>query len=320
MTTLETPLISIVTPSYNQAAFIQNTLLSVLNQSYPHIEYIVVDGGSTDGTLEIIEPFSDRLTLVSEPDRGQADAINKGFRIARGELLAWLNSDDQYLEGAIETVVNFFKAHPQAAFVYGATLTMDDNGSVYGLSSNVRPCNFHNLVHFDDSIVQPGAFWRADVWQTLGPLDDSLKYTLDYDFWIKVSQKYTLHHIPSPLAIERIYTRAKTALGGLERLEEIEALVQRHGGDGLPRAFHAEATATYTLQAIRHLGGRNQDSFRANVAKARQYLHLSPRYIVRLGLFFMVMILMGKGGIPRLRLLKSRFTEPKLRIFSTDPP
>jgi len=301
------PLVSIVTPSYNQASFIQDTIKSVLSQRYPNIEYIVVDGNSTDGTMEIIQEFRGQLTFISEPDCGQANAINKGFGLARGEIIAWLNSDDQYLENTIQTVVDYFDTHPHAAFVYGDTYTMDNEGHLYGISSNIRACDYKFLINIDDPIVQPGAFWRAELWNKVGPLDESLNYTLDYDFWIRAAKEFTLHYHPKPLAIERIYTHAKTASGGVERLKEIETLVQKYGGDRLPYEFHAEATATYALLGLRGLGRRKMSLSRTSFSNALRYVHWAPRYWARLILFFFALVLFGNGGIPRLRLMKSRF-------------
>ncbi|WP_322508462.1 glycosyltransferase family 2 protein, partial [Anaerolinea sp.] len=126
-------LVNIVTPSFNQARFLEETMLSVLHQDYPHIEYIVVDGGSTDGSVDIIRRYADRLAWwVSEPDRGQTDAINKGFAHAHGEILAWLNSDDTYQPGAVRAAVEALEKHPEAAMVYGDAHYIDENGRVIG--------------------------------------------------------------------------------------------------------------------------------------------------------------------------------------------
>jgi glycosyltransferase involved in cell wall biosynthesis len=300
------PLISIVTPSYNQAKFIQDTILSVLSQEYPHIEYIVVDGKSTDGTLEIIQEFQPKLTLISETDHGQASAINKGFRLAQGEIFAWLNSDDQYVENTIQTIVEFFNSNPDAAFVYGDTYTMNETGRLIGLSGNIRACDYAFLVTVDDPIVQPGAFWRAELWNTVGPLDESLNFTLDYDFWIRAAEKFTLHYLPKPLAIERIYTQAKTARGGMERLEEIEAMAQKYGGNGLPYEFHPEAIATYIYFRLRQLKPGKIHLPKRGFKKFSPYIHWTPRFWTRLFIFLFALIVFGNGGIPRLRLIKSQ--------------
>src|SRR5512139_1414374 len=127
------PLVSIITPSYNQARFLETTIRSVLDQDYPNLEYLIVDGGSTDGSREIIQRYSDRLAWwVSERDQGQTDAINKGFARARGEILAWLNSDDTYLPGAIQGAVDFLQDHPGVGMVYGDANLIDEQSNVIG--------------------------------------------------------------------------------------------------------------------------------------------------------------------------------------------
>lgn len=127
------PLVSIVTPSYNQARYLETTLRSVLDQNYPAIEYLVADGGSTDGSVEVLQRYTDRLAWwVSEPDRGQTDALNKGFARARGEILAWLNSDDTYEPGAIAAAVAYLTAHPEIGMVYADTHFIDENGRPLG--------------------------------------------------------------------------------------------------------------------------------------------------------------------------------------------
>ena len=124
------PLVSIVTPSYNQGPYIEATIQSVVSQDYPHLEYIVIDGGSQDNTVAILKRYAERLCWISEPDHGQADAINKGFRIAHGEILAWLNSDDTYLPGAVCQVVEYFQRHPDVSMVYGEGQHVDAEGHI----------------------------------------------------------------------------------------------------------------------------------------------------------------------------------------------
>ncbi len=125
MTDRDRPLVTIVTPSFNQAGFIEETIQSVIAQDYQPIEHLVIDGGSTDGTLELLRKYQDHLSWVSEPDRGQTDAINKGFRRAHGAILCWLNADDVLMPGAISTVASYFESHPQVSFVYGDVLAID---------------------------------------------------------------------------------------------------------------------------------------------------------------------------------------------------
>jgi len=165
------PLVSIVTPSYNQAEFLAETIKSVLNQTYPRIEYIIVDGGSTDGSVEIINKYQDRIAWwVSEKDQGQTDAINKGFHHATGEIYAWLNSDDRYHSQAISEAVQYFIKNPEVGLVYGDLNFINHNGYTVG-RFNARETNYHKLRRGFVHIPQPAAFWRADLWKEVGPLD-----------------------------------------------------------------------------------------------------------------------------------------------------
>lgn len=205
---MASPLVSIITPSYNQAEFLEHTLNSVLEQDYPYIETLVVDGGSTDGSLEIIHKYAHRLTWwVSERDQGQADAINKGFARARGEIVAWLNSDDLYLPGAIRAAVEALQAHPQAGMVFGDAITIDPRG---------RPLNslifgdwgLPELLRFR-IICQPAVFMRRSVLERAGYLDQSFHFMLDHHLWLRMGREAPLQHIPSLWAAARHHPQAK---------------------------------------------------------------------------------------------------------------
>lgn len=159
------PKISIITPSYNQAPYIEATLRSVLDeQDYPNLEYWVIDGGSTDGTLDILRRYEGRLRWISEPDGGQADAINKGMRLATGDILAWMNSDDLYAPGALRVAGEYFAAHPETMFLYGDALAIDEHDASHGIRVHVRAADADYLVNTGDPIVQPASFWRREVW------------------------------------------------------------------------------------------------------------------------------------------------------------
>jgi glycosyltransferase involved in cell wall biosynthesis len=292
------PLVTIVTPSFNQAAFIEETINSVLNQSYDPIEYLVIDGGSTDGSVEILKRYEGRLRWISEPDQGQGDAINKGFRLAKGSLLGWLNADDLLYPNAVSTIVTHFRTNPASAFVYGDALAIDRQGHAYGRRTHVAPCNFDLLLHQGDFIVQPSAFWRAELWQKIGELDLAWRYVLDYDYWLRVAQKYDLAYIPQFLSKERLYASAKTFSGGLERINELEHLAQRYGGKGIPSRFRAEAAAVYLHNAWTALKQRHWGDTRNSVRRAI----ILNNATVKLLLYVLAMIFWGNQGIPRLRL------------------
>ena len=167
---------SIITPSYQQGQFITQTIRSVLEQNYTAIEYIVMDGGSTDSTLEILRHYEDRLQWYSEPDDGQADAINKGFTLASGDVFAWLNSDDYYAPGTIKRVADYFATHPETAFVYGDAIGIDLKERNYGvrmhvgLRQKIIESDFDILLNLYDFLVQPACFWRASLWREIGQL------------------------------------------------------------------------------------------------------------------------------------------------------
>ncbi len=173
----ETPLVSVITPSFNQGRFIEKTIQSVLNQSYTNIEYIIVDGGSTDNTLDILKKYEGRCLWISEKDNGQADAVHKGFRMSRGEILAWLNSDDTYIPDAIMRVVEHFKASPDTGMLYGKNHFINERGDIIG-DYPTEPFNYKKLAHFT-FITQPSTFFKRNVYFDVGGLNQELHFTMD---------------------------------------------------------------------------------------------------------------------------------------------
>jgi GT2 family glycosyltransferase len=249
------PLVSIITPSLNQAAFIEAAIESVLAQDYPQIEYLVVDGGSTDGTLDILRSYGPRIRWISESDAGQSDAIDKGVRLTRGQVLAWLNADDIYLPGAVSRAVAAFAEDADRALVYGGAQDIDMHGHVVGPSRQIEPWSMRRLLEFGDFIVQPAAFFLRSAYDAVDGLDRSLHYCMDYDLWIKLGQRYTVRYLDEPLAQTRIYDSTKTSSGGLKRLIEIEAMVRRYGRTRLPACYYPEIIQACGA-ALRH-GLRN---------------------------------------------------------------
>jgi glycosyltransferase involved in cell wall biosynthesis len=204
------PLVSIITPSYNQALFLEETIRSVLSQDYPHLEYLIVDGGSTDGSLEIIRRYADRLAWwVSEPDRGQTDAINKGFARARGQVLAWLNSDDTYLPGAISQAVACLQAHPEATLVYGNADLVDEQGKVIG-PFPARQTNLRRMLRGSVHIPQQASFFRGELWPLVGPLDPEFYFAMDYDLWLRLAQHGKFIYASQRWANFRLHQAGKT--------------------------------------------------------------------------------------------------------------
>ena len=217
------PTISIVTPSFNQGYFLTETIESVIGQEGDfHIDYIIMDGGSTDNSVAIIRHYDSLLhegewplkclgikyRWISEPDKGQTDALSKGFRMAEGEVLAWLNSDDTYLPGALKTATAFFGELPDTGLLYGDAYYCDAVGNVIG-KYRTEDYEFDKLAWFN-FICQPSTFFRRDVFEAAGGLDDSLHFAMDYDLWIRIGKRFPCRYLPRVLSSYRLHETSKT--------------------------------------------------------------------------------------------------------------
>jgi glycosyltransferase involved in cell wall biosynthesis len=225
------PSISLVTPSLNQGKFIRATIESVLSQGYPDLDYHVRDGGSTDETLAVLREFESRVPFVSEKDRGQADAINRGMSRARGEVLGYLNSDDVLLPGALDAIGEAFASDPELMFAWGRAAYLDEAGNTVS-PYLVRPDAIECLA---DAcfIAQPAAFFRRKVWEEIGPFDASLHHTMDYDYWLRIAARYPqskMRFLDRELAGCRMHADAKTVVGWSRALDEIFTLVKKRTG------------------------------------------------------------------------------------------
>jgi glycosyltransferase involved in cell wall biosynthesis len=201
-------LVSIITPSYNQAAYLEQTIQSVLGQDYPRLEYIVIDGSSTDNSVEIIRRYADRLAYwISEKDRGQAEAINKGFARANGEILAWLNSDDYYLANTIPAAVKCFEENPEVVMVYGDMLAVDENGRTINVLK-YRQLSLEDLLCFQ-IVGQPSVFFRRSAFEKAGPLEPTLHFLLDHQLWIRLALQGRILHVPQVWSAARYHPAAK---------------------------------------------------------------------------------------------------------------
>lgn len=236
-----TPLVSIITPSFNQADFLEATIRSVLAQDYPHLEYFVIDGGSSDGSLEIIRRYSDQLAgWVSEPDQGQTDAINKGFSRAQGEILAWINSDDTYLPHAVSEAVGYLQAHPEAGMVYGDANFIDAGGAVIGRFP-ARQTSYERLRRGFVHIPQQASFFRTRLWRQVGPLDPSFYFAMDYDLWVRLAKVSQLHYHPHLWANFRLHGSGKSVISDDRCWPEMLRVHRREGGGWLhPLVFKAK--------------------------------------------------------------------------------
>lgn len=240
----ELPRVSVVTPSYNQAQFLEATLRSVLEQEYPRLEYIVNDGGSTDGSVDIIARYASQLAYwVSERDKGQSDAINKGWQRATGEIVAWLNSDDTYLPGAIRTAVDFFQTHPDVGIVYSDCPLIDAQGKRIGLLGAERYA-METLV-FGNYIPQSTVFIRRAVLERIGLLDPTMHYAMDYDYWVRAALYFQFAVIPQELATYRWHDAGKILTRPDASVHEYIAILKRTFDDPAfpPHLLHLRARA-----------------------------------------------------------------------------
>ena len=239
------PIVSIITPSFNQARYIEATVQSVLAQDYPRIEYIIVDGASTDGTVDILKKFEGRIaSWVSEPDKGQTDAINKGFARAKGDILAWINSDDTYEAGAVGAAVKFLQGHPDVGMVYGDCNFINESGRVIGKFNSAQTDERllrQGYVH----IPQQTAFFRADLWRQVGPLDPSFYFAMDYDLWTRLAARSPIQYVPQTWANFRLHTSGKTIVADDRCWPEMVRVHYRDGG-----SFFSTIVAKYYIRKL----------------------------------------------------------------------
>ncbi len=230
----EKPLVSIVTPSFNQAKFLRRTIESVLSQEYPNLEYIIIDGGSEDGSVGIIKEYADSLAYwESNPDRGQTDAINKGFAKAKGKYLAWLNSDDVYQPGAINSAVAYLEAHPEVGLVYGDCSFIDAQDRKIGMFPAAQT-DYARLRRGYVHIPQQASFFRGDLWREVGPLDPTFYFAMDYDLWVRLAKLKPLVYLPGEVwANFRLHGDAKTIAADARCWPEMLRVHYREGGGKL---------------------------------------------------------------------------------------
>ena len=221
---MSNPRVSIVTPSYNQGQFLEQTILSVLNQDYGNIDYMLVDGASSDNSRKIIEKYANRLAWwVSEPDSGQPEAVNKGWSRAKGEIIGWLNSDDLLLPDTVSRFVKAFEEHPEAGIVFGDAYSIDAEGQIFNLMT-FGDWNLKNLMAFD-IICQPAVLIRREVLEKAGFLEQDLHYLMDHHLWLRLSKLAPMIYLPGPAAAARYHAEAKNVAAGAGFGQEAYRLV-----------------------------------------------------------------------------------------------
>ncbi|HLO13267.1 MAG TPA: glycosyltransferase family 2 protein [Anaerolineales bacterium] len=227
------PRITVITPSFNQGDFIEQTINSVLSQKYPDLEYIVMDGGSTDNTLEILKKYDGRLLWISEKDRGQSHAINKGLRIATGEIIAFLNSDDLYEPDSLWKVGTFFTTYPDTNWLSGKCRTIDSRGKEIRKGITLYKNAWLRLRSYGvlavlNYISQPATFWSRKVIGTIGDFDESLRYAMDYDYWLRIGGKFKLWVLDDYLACFRIHASSKAGSSANAQFEAEFQIAKRY--------------------------------------------------------------------------------------------
>ena len=298
------PLVSVITPSYNQVQYLEPAMQSVLGQDYPHLEYAVIDGASTDGSQAVIQGYQEQLSWwVSEPDRGQASAINKGIDRARGEIVAWLNSDDLYLPGAVQRAVQVM-IETNAAMVFGDAVTIDDRGRLLNQLS-FGDWGLRELLRFR-MICQPAVFIRREAWESVGGLNDDLHFMLDHRLWIDIAARYSIQHLSGVLAASRYHREAKNAAMAAGFAEEIHSLVEVLREDPAYRSFFFEDKkhilgGAHRLAARYLLDGGYPPRALGEYLRALYYW---PGYALQHGhriLYALLTMLTGKKTTPRTR-------------------
>jgi glycosyltransferase involved in cell wall biosynthesis len=227
------PLVSVVTPTYNQAAFLRDTIESVLSQDYRAIEYQIIDDGSTDSTPQVLKEYSGRAWIERHENRGQTPTINKGWERATGDILTWLNSDDTFLPGAVSAAVKYFEEHPDVGIVFGDTLFTNEDGSPIERSADRSNFDYYEsfVRECENPIPQPSAFIRRSVIEDVGILDQKFYYFMDWDFWLRAGVNHRIGYFPELLSTYRLHAQSKTIAQANKAAPELEYMYQKFFSD-----------------------------------------------------------------------------------------
>jgi len=240
----ELPRITVITPSYNQGKYIEQTIASVLVQEYPNLEHLIVDGGSTDQTLEVLRKYGQQLRWVSEPDRGQSHAINKGLAQATGDVICYLNSDDLFTPGALSRVGRFFQDHPQAFWLTGKCRIVNQDGNEIRRPGTLyknfwlhrRSLKVLSVLNY---ISQPATFWRREAFDRVGYFDERWYFAMDYDYWLRLGQHYQLWFLDETLACFRVHPASKGSSSAKSQFDEQLQVARQHVSSHMLLKLHA---------------------------------------------------------------------------------
>ena len=297
----QTPLVSVITPSYNQAAYLEQTLQSVFGQNYPHVEYIVIDGASTDGSVNIIQKYAGKLAYwVSEKDSGQAEAINKGLARASGEFVAWLNSDDYYLPGAISSAVKIFQDNPDVVLVYGDMLAVDEHGQTFNLLK-YEQLSIEDLLCFQ-IIGQPAVFMRREALEKAGYLSPDFHFLLDHHLWLRLALQGRVLHVDETWAAARYHAEAKNRARAAEFGDEAFHILawansQPEFSEAIFRVGRRARASAYRVDARYLLDGGHP--FFSLLAWIRSFLIHPPTALARMNI--LASAILGLFGLGHLR-------------------
>jgi glycosyltransferase involved in cell wall biosynthesis len=253
------PSLSIVTPSFNQGAFIGEALASVAQQNYVDVEHLVIDGGSSDRTVDILRDHTqkqqvERLHWISEPDTGQSNALNKGFARATGDVVGWLNSDDRYRQGCFEYVARIFEENPDVDVVYGDYTWIDESGKVFRIRREIEFSYFVLLYHRVLYIPSTATFFRRRIFDEGNWLDESLHYAMDFEFFVRLASRgYRFKHVPKLMADFRFQRDSKTCTDSHKQFEEIDSVV--HLYSPVLRKMRTPVTRRLTTALLRSCAG-----------------------------------------------------------------
>jgi len=223
---------SIVTVSFNQGQFIEDNIKSVINQNYPNIEHIIIDAGSTDGTLGILKKYDKHIDWISEPDKGQSNGLNKGFKKSSGEIIGWINSDDRLAPGALHKIARFFNDNPDEIAVVGDQAIINEEGKVQRIIKS-RAYDFDYLLNQAKGITQNSTFFKREVFEKTGYLDESLHFAMDHDLFIRIAGLKAIPYINETLAEFRLHADAKTSMGSYCFVKELLKIRRKYGGSVL---------------------------------------------------------------------------------------